>query len=178
MGQACIYWDMEHYSKVQTILQQSTDFCSEHEAWKLNCAHTFFMQGGKDLVQCSLCAHLTIPSSNLLAVVHNASGLHRMHDLQMSIYASIWNWLIEYMNGRLQQHSSIQTWQHIFYSCPVHDMFQRKLHQCNMADFPQNDSSLCIQTVAHLYYRLACASAGVHCRDRVSVHARGMAWNG
>ena len=46
MGQACIYWDMEHYSKVQTILQQSTDFCSEHEAWKLNCAHTFFMQGG------------------------------------------------------------------------------------------------------------------------------------
>lgn len=52
MGQARIYWDMEHYSKVQTILQQSTDFCSEHEAWKLNCAHTFFMQGGKDLVHC------------------------------------------------------------------------------------------------------------------------------
>lgn len=52
MGQARIYWDMEHYSKVQTILQQSTDFCSEHEAWKLNCAHTFFMQGGRDLVRC------------------------------------------------------------------------------------------------------------------------------
>ena len=47
MGQARIYWDMEHYSKVQAILQQSTDFCSEHEAWKLNSAHTFFMQGGK-----------------------------------------------------------------------------------------------------------------------------------
>ncbi len=46
MGQARIYWDMEHYSKVQAILQQSTDFCSEHEAWKLNSAHTFFMQGG------------------------------------------------------------------------------------------------------------------------------------
>ncbi|DBA87125.1 TPA: hypothetical protein ACH3X2_005245 [Trebouxia sp. C0005] len=45
MGQARIYWDMEHYSKVQAILQQSTDFCSEHEAWKLNSAHTFFMQG-------------------------------------------------------------------------------------------------------------------------------------
>ncbi|KAL3133916.1 hypothetical protein ABBQ32_008370 [Trebouxia sp. C0010 RCD-2024] len=45
MGQARIYWNMEHYSRVQTILQQSTDFCSEHEAWKLNCAHTFFMQG-------------------------------------------------------------------------------------------------------------------------------------
>lgn len=49
MGQARIYWDMEHYSKVQAILQQSTDFCSEHEAWKLNSAHTFFMQGGRHM---------------------------------------------------------------------------------------------------------------------------------
>ena len=46
MGQARIYWDMEHYSKVHAILQQSADFCSEHEAWKLNSAHTLFMQGG------------------------------------------------------------------------------------------------------------------------------------
>ena len=54
MGQARIYWDMEHYSRVQTILQQSTDFCSEHEAWKLNCAHTFFMQGGAVLLTLAL----------------------------------------------------------------------------------------------------------------------------
>lgn len=46
MGQAQIYWDMEQYSKVQSILQQSADFCSEHEAWKLNSAHAHFMQGG------------------------------------------------------------------------------------------------------------------------------------
>ena len=46
MGQAQIYWDMEQYSKVQSILQQSADFCSEHEAWKLNTAHAYFMQGG------------------------------------------------------------------------------------------------------------------------------------
>ena len=41
---ASIYWDMELYSNVEKIFRQSAEFCSEHEVWKLNVAHTFFMQ--------------------------------------------------------------------------------------------------------------------------------------
>ena len=70
MGQARIYWDMEHYSKVQAILQQSTDFCSEHEAWKLNSAHTFFMQGGMvgfDLPACVSAFFAPCPATESLA---------------------------------------------------------------------------------------------------------------
>mmetsp|Transcript_60002 Transcript_60002/g.135303 ORF Transcript_60002/g.135303 Transcript_60002/m.135303 type:complete len:647 (-) Transcript_60002:151-2091(-) len=44
MGQAKIYWDMEHYSMVERIFRQSAEFCSEDESWKLNVAHIFFMQ--------------------------------------------------------------------------------------------------------------------------------------
>lgn len=44
MSMASIYWDMEHYSAVEKIFRQSAEFCSEHEVWKLNVAHTFFMQ--------------------------------------------------------------------------------------------------------------------------------------
>eukprot|EP00798_Chlamydomonas_sp_ICE-L_P001988 gene1988-33409_t len=44
MAMASIYWDMEHYSAVERSFRQSAEFCSEHEVWKLNVAHTFFMQ--------------------------------------------------------------------------------------------------------------------------------------
>lgn len=44
MGQAKIYWDLEHYSMVEKIFRQSAEFCSEDESWKLNVAHIFFMQ--------------------------------------------------------------------------------------------------------------------------------------
>lgn len=44
MGQARIYWDLEHYSMVEKIFRQSAEFCSEDESWKLNVAHIFFMQ--------------------------------------------------------------------------------------------------------------------------------------
>merc|ERR1719156_365538 len=44
MGQAKIYWDMEHYFMVEKIFRQSAEFCSEDESWKLNVAHIFFMQ--------------------------------------------------------------------------------------------------------------------------------------
>merc|ERR1719454_110809 len=44
MGQAKIYWDLEHYSMVEKIFRQSAEFCSEDESWKLNVAHVFFMQ--------------------------------------------------------------------------------------------------------------------------------------
>eukprot|EP00232_Nephroselmis_pyriformis_P023531 CAMPEP_0182867166 /NCGR_PEP_ID=MMETSP0034_2-20130328/8574_1 /TAXON_ID=156128 /ORGANISM="Nephroselmis pyriformis, Strain CCMP717" /LENGTH=659 /DNA_ID=CAMNT_0024999505 /DNA_START=4 /DNA_END=1983 /DNA_ORIENTATION=- len=44
MAMAQIYWDMENYSQVERIFRQSAEFCSEHDIWKLNVAHTFFMQ--------------------------------------------------------------------------------------------------------------------------------------
>ena len=44
MAQARIYWDMEHYPMVEKIFRQSAEFCSEHELWKLNVAHVFFLQ--------------------------------------------------------------------------------------------------------------------------------------
>jgi tetratricopeptide repeat protein 30 len=47
MTQANIYWDIENYPAVEKLFRQSAEFCSEHETWKLNVAHVFFMQENK-----------------------------------------------------------------------------------------------------------------------------------
>ena len=47
MSMAKIYWERENYPMVEKIFRQSAEFCSEHEVWKLNVAHVFFMQGSK-----------------------------------------------------------------------------------------------------------------------------------
>lgn len=47
MGQAKIYWDIENYQMVEKIFQQSGEFCNEHDTWKLNIAHIFFMRENK-----------------------------------------------------------------------------------------------------------------------------------
>merc|ERR1719498_2351415 len=47
MAMAKIYWDIENYPMVEKIFRQSAEFCSEHEVWKLNVAHVFFMQETK-----------------------------------------------------------------------------------------------------------------------------------
>ena len=47
MMQAKIYWDMSNYTMVEKIFRQSAEFCSEHDTWKLNVAHTFFMSENK-----------------------------------------------------------------------------------------------------------------------------------
>ncbi len=44
MGMAKIYWDRENYPMVEKVFRQSAEFCSEHDVWKLNVAHVFFMQ--------------------------------------------------------------------------------------------------------------------------------------
>lgn len=44
---AKIYWDRQNYPMVEKIFRQSAEFCSEHETWKLNVAHMFFMQESK-----------------------------------------------------------------------------------------------------------------------------------
>lgn len=47
MAQAKIYWDIEHYPMVEKLFRQSSEFTSEHDVWKLNVAHVFFMQETK-----------------------------------------------------------------------------------------------------------------------------------
>jgi len=47
MAMANIYWERENYPMVEKIFRQSAEFCSEHEVWKLNVAHVFFMQHTK-----------------------------------------------------------------------------------------------------------------------------------
>lgn len=47
MGQARIYWNLADYDQVEKIFRKSVEFCSEHDLWKLNVAHTLFMQETK-----------------------------------------------------------------------------------------------------------------------------------
>lgn len=47
MAQAKIYWDMGDYTAVEKKFSESAEFCSEHDVWKLNLAHVFFMQDRK-----------------------------------------------------------------------------------------------------------------------------------
>jgi tetratricopeptide repeat protein 30 len=44
MAMSRIYWDLGNYPKVEHIFRESSEFCSEHEVWRLNVAHVFFMQ--------------------------------------------------------------------------------------------------------------------------------------
>lgn len=44
MSQAKIYWDANNYAQVEKIFRKSVEFCSENDTWKLNVAHTLFMQ--------------------------------------------------------------------------------------------------------------------------------------
>lgn len=47
MMQGKVYWDKGNYNQVEKIFRTSSEFCSEHETWKLNVAHVFFMQDNK-----------------------------------------------------------------------------------------------------------------------------------
>eukprot|EP01083_Nonionella_stella_P278622 947601_1 len=47
MAQAKIYWDLRNYSMVERIFKQSAEFCADHDVWKKNVAHVFFMQEKK-----------------------------------------------------------------------------------------------------------------------------------
>ncbi|VDP02602.1 unnamed protein product [Soboliphyme baturini] len=47
MAQAKIFWDAGDYVKVEKVFRKSVEFCSEHSVWRLNVAHTLFMQETK-----------------------------------------------------------------------------------------------------------------------------------
>lgn len=44
MTQANIYWERQHFKKVEEILRQSAEWSAEDPVWRLNLAHTFFVQ--------------------------------------------------------------------------------------------------------------------------------------
>ncbi|KAI6223245.1 Tetratricopeptide repeat protein 30 [Aphelenchoides besseyi] len=44
MGQAKIVWDREDYNQVENLFRRSSEYCASDEVWRLNLAHTLFMQ--------------------------------------------------------------------------------------------------------------------------------------
>ncbi|CAI5440263.1 unnamed protein product [Caenorhabditis angaria] len=47
MAHAKVYWEKRNYSAVERLFRNSVDYCREHDTWKLNVAHTIFMQEQK-----------------------------------------------------------------------------------------------------------------------------------
>mmetsp|Transcript_8897 Transcript_8897/g.15421 ORF Transcript_8897/g.15421 Transcript_8897/m.15421 type:complete len:646 (-) Transcript_8897:521-2458(-) len=44
MAMAGIFFELENYTACERIFKQSSEFCKDHDTWKLNVAHTFFMR--------------------------------------------------------------------------------------------------------------------------------------
>ncbi|OHT11745.1 TPR Domain containing protein [Tritrichomonas foetus] len=68
MSQAKIFWDLGSYQLVELLLLKYQDFCLDNRAWKLNLAHTYFMQESKmvEAIQCY--EPLVLGEQNLLDV--------------------------------------------------------------------------------------------------------------
>ncbi|CAI2311934.1 unnamed protein product [Caenorhabditis sp. 36 PRJEB53466] len=47
MTYAKYYWDKKNYQAIEKLFRNSHDYCKEHDTWKLNVAHTIFMQDKK-----------------------------------------------------------------------------------------------------------------------------------
>lgn len=44
MAHAKIYWNKDDYVTIERLFKQSQDFCSINDTWRLNLAHTYFIQ--------------------------------------------------------------------------------------------------------------------------------------
>lgn len=47
MFQAKIFWDLQNYQLVELLLLKYMDYCMDNRTWKLNLAHTYYMQTSK-----------------------------------------------------------------------------------------------------------------------------------
>ncbi len=47
MAQSNIFWEKENYEKVEKLLESHREFAGDHEIWRLNLAHTLFMESDK-----------------------------------------------------------------------------------------------------------------------------------
>ena len=68
MCQAKIFWDMGNYQLVELLLMKYADFCIDNRTWKLNLAHTYFMEPGKVQEAIGLYEPLVLGEQNLLDV--------------------------------------------------------------------------------------------------------------
>lgn len=68
MSQAKIFWDLNNYQLVELLLAKYADFCLDNRTWKLNLAHTYFMEQGKVQDAISLYEPLVLGEQNLLDV--------------------------------------------------------------------------------------------------------------
>ena len=68
MSQAKIFWDMEKYQLVELLLLKYGDFCVDNRIWKLNLAHTYFMEPSKMADAISLYEPLVLGEDNMLDV--------------------------------------------------------------------------------------------------------------
>jgi hypothetical protein len=56
MAMVGICFDLENYTACERIFKQSSEFCKDHDTWKLNVAHTFFMREAyKDAIRWAAC---------------------------------------------------------------------------------------------------------------------------
>ena len=68
MSQAKIFWDLEKYQLVELLLLKYADFCIDNRTWKLNLAHTYFMEPGKMADAIGFYEPLVLGEQNLLDV--------------------------------------------------------------------------------------------------------------
>ena len=47
MAEANLAWQKEDFSTVEKLFEKTSDYCSVHDTWRLNYAHTFFVQEEK-----------------------------------------------------------------------------------------------------------------------------------
>jgi len=68
MNQAKIFWDLEKYQLVELLLMKYAEFCSDNRTWKMNLAHTYFMQQGKMANAINLYEPLVLGEESLVDV--------------------------------------------------------------------------------------------------------------
>ena len=66
MSQAKIFWDMGKYELVELLLLKYADYCTDNRIYKLNLAHTFFMEPGKMQEAIDVYEPLVLGEQNLL----------------------------------------------------------------------------------------------------------------
>ena len=68
MFQGKIFWDLENYQLVELLLMKYIDFCLDNRTWKLNLAHTYFMQPSKTVEAIQWYEPLVLGEQNLLDI--------------------------------------------------------------------------------------------------------------
>ena len=66
MSQAKIFWDMGKYELVELLLAKYADYCTDNRIYKLNLAHTYFMEPGKMQEAIDVYEPLVLGEQNLL----------------------------------------------------------------------------------------------------------------